>query len=208
MATHISIATALDKNRIATDAVYLTLIEVDVQDPNNSAVVETLRFANNNESYVWNGVTYLGMAFNFSMSEMKDTAPTATLTCYDFAQIFESRLQAYGQTLDWPTRVIVINTSNPSANAELQHDFEIVGASSDSQNYTMTFTLGAENPLTLVYPPRKQFRNKCYWKFRGPQCQYTGALATCDFMLHSSNGCIAHGNQKNFSGFPGINQKY
>lgn len=204
MTNHISIATAIDKNRLASNAVYLALLEIDVINPADNTILTTLFACNNNETYVFRGVSYQAIPFELALTQEKETAPTAQIIIYDLAQIIQAYLQTYGGTLDWPCRIKVINVNDPSANIEIEQDFQIITASCEDGNYTVTFTLGAENPLTLSFPYRKAFRNRCYWTYKSAQCAYSGATTSCDYTLDGANGCRFHNNVANFGGFPGL----
>jgi lambda family phage minor tail protein L len=57
----------------------------------------------------------------------------------------------------------------------------------------LTFTLASPLDREGVKVPRRQFRqNLCAWAYKGPDCGYVGALATCDKGLNTTNGCAAH----------------
>lgn len=204
MAKHISIATALDKNRLNTDTVYLLLLEIDVRDSTTGAVVETIYIAHNNENYSFGGNTYISVPFDVKLQQDKDKIASATLSIVDYGRIFQAALQTYGSSLDWPARIKIINASNPSATIEIEQNFVLMSAVAKDNNYTIDFTLSAENPLTLQFPYRNQFRNRCDWIYKGNECRYAGAMATCDYTLDGTNGCRAHSNAFNFSGFFGL----
>jgi hypothetical protein len=204
MASHVSIATALDKNRVSSDATYLILLEVDIIDPTSADVVVTLYAANNNDDYVFNGITYSPIPFEITLTQEKEKTPTAQIQVYDLGQIFQAALQAYGGTLGWPARLKVVNTSSPTPQIEIEQNYEIVAAQATDTDYSITFTLGAENPLTLAFPFRKQYQQRCFWAYKDSNCQYSGSMPTCDYTFSQSNGCIAHGNSANYGGFPGL----
>ena len=204
MAAHLSVATAIDKNRVASSVVYYVLLEVDIRDPDNGTVIDTVRCINETETYEFQGKTYNTIPFNITITSDKDTSPSAQLDVYDLGQAFQARLQEFGRSLDWPARILIVNASAPTPMLELRYDFDIISASAKDDNYTISFVLGAENPLTLRFPPRQQFRNRCFWQYKGASCGYTGSLPSCDYTLDGTNGCRAHDNTINFGGFPGL----
>ena len=209
MPAHLSLATAIDKNRVASSVVYLILLEVDIRDPDVGNVIETIRCVNNNEAVTFRGQTYVTTPFNLSVTSDKDTSPSAQLEVYDIGQTLQARLQAYGRSLDWPARIYVVNASAPDEpTLELRYDFDILSAVAKDDSYTLSFTLGAENPLTLRFPPRQQFRNRCFWKYKGLECAYSGPKPSCDYTLDGANGCRAHDNAVNYGGFPGIRGQF
>ena len=202
--THVTLATAIDKNRFSSDEVYLLLLEVDITDPTTGSVLETVYCTNNNENYTWNGILYKSIPFEVELTQDKDTTPSATLTVYDFSQTIVAALTSDGWSMSWPARFKVINASNPSSTPDLEQDFRLLDATVGSDKYTVNFTVGSENPLALRFPIRQQFRNRCQWGYKSAQCKYAGSMGSCDYTLDGSNGCIAHANAINFGGFPGV----
>ena len=206
MPTHLSIATALDKNLIASNNVYLLLLEVDVINPNDGTVIQTFYLAHNNENFVWNGNTYISTPLEVTTTQDNQTAPTCTITIWDMGRVIQGNLQAYGWQLAWPVRMKIVNATNPAKQPEIEQDFEVLSATCKDDDYSIAFTVGAENPLTLRFPPRQQFPNRCFWKYRDNRCQYTGSLPSCDYTEDGTNGCKAHNNIINYGGFPGLRQ--
>lgn len=204
MPAHLSIATALDLNRLASDVVYLILLEVDIIDPNSGAVAGTIYAVNNDESFTLDGQLYLPIPFELQIINDIQQSPVCHLVVYDLGQIFQQQLQQFGWSLAWPARIKIIQNSNPSGVVDLQQDFELLSAVAKADQYSITFEIGAENPLTLRFPPRQQMRNRCFWKYKGPECLYNGANPSCDFTLTGTNGCQVHNNVQNYGGFPGI----
>lgn len=202
MPVHVSIATALDKSKLASDVVYLVLLEIDILSDSSAGVVETLRFVHNNEDYDFQGHTYMSMPFEFQYTSARNELPSITLSVTDFQGIIQAYLQEYKGGVDWDVRLII--TNNATTSADYIERFKIVSATASGSDYKISFQLGAENPLQQRFPPRLMFRDRCGWNYKSFQCGYTGSLPTCSFNLNGINGCKAHGNQKNFGGFPGI----
>lgn len=206
MVKYTSIATALDKGKLASGVVYTALLEIDILDTSTRLVSETLRFCHNNENYTFQGNTYLAMPFEFSVNRQKGELPTITLTVRDITQVIQSRLQEYDGAVDFPVRLIVVSSAD-TGSAEMIESFTVQNAQAMSDGFTVEFELGAENPLALRFPTRLQFRNRCFWRYKGTECGYTGALPTCDFSIDGANGCRAHSNEARFGGFPGIRRR-
>ena len=203
MPIHTSLATAIDKGRLASTVVYVALLEIDILDPDTRLVSETLRFAHNNENYTFKGQAYTAMPFDFEVTRSKGELPTITLNITDHTQAIQGRLQETNGGVDSPVRLLIVSTGNVDS-AELTETFTVMSASARSEDYAIAFILGAENPLALRFPTRLFNRDRCEWRFKGPQCGYTGAVATCDFTREGANGCAAKNNTVNFGGFPGI----
>lgn len=209
MPVYSSVAAALDKTKLASDMVYLLLLEIDVMDFETDTVTETLRFVQNDEDVTFRGNNYLRAGFDFSITRTHSELPQVTLTVADPTQEIQARMHANQGGVDFPVRVFVVatTTSDLPDTVELEESFIILSSSANSESYMVEFRLGAENPLTLRWPVRLQFRNRCPWRYKGPQCGYTSALTggvdmpSCNY---SRQDCDAHNNLKNFGGFPGI----
>lgn len=204
MTQHTTLATAVDKSRLSSNTAYLILMEIDVVDSSSGNVNTTLRFAANNEAFVYRGLTYNPMPFEVDITNDRDSAPQTTLTVYDYGQIIQAALQNYGNSMAWPARFLVVNATNPGPNPEMEQEFRLLDATAASDNYTVAFTVGAENPLSLRFPARDQFRDRCPWVYKGVRCKYAGSLTSCDRTKNGANGCSAHNNVINFGGFPGV----
>lgn len=201
-----SIATALDKGKLASAVTYTALLEIDVLDVTTREVVETVRYVHNNENYTFKGNLYIAMPFDFSVSRTKNELPQITLTVRDITQDLQARLQEYDGGVDFPVRLFIVSSADASA-AEIEETFTIQAARSRSETYEIEFDLGTENPLSLRFPVRLQFRNRCFWRYKGTECGYAGPMASCDFTLDGANGCAAHNNTARFGGFPGIRRR-
>lgn len=203
MPVYSSVAAAIDKGKLASDVVYLALLELDILDETTKEVTETLRFVQNDEDYVYRGETYLRAGFDFSISRTQAELPSVSLSVADPTQEIQARMHANNGGVDFPIRLIIASTASPDT-PELEEAFVIIASSASSDSYMVEFTLGAENPLTLRWPVRLQFRNRCPWRYKGTECGYTGSMPSCDFTLTGANGCGAHDNELRFGGFPGI----
>lgn len=202
MPKNLSVASVIEKNRVASNVAWLPLLEIDVVDPATNLFVETLYFARNPEDITFQSHTYTKGAFDFNLTMAASQQPTVSVTAHDLTRAIQARMQQYGGGIGFTVRILVVNTANLAQPAEVQETFTVVGSS--AKGYDVTFQLGAENPLTLRCPRRRQFRDQCQWRYKGPECGYVGNLPTCDFTLLGINGCAAHNIQQRFGGFPGI----
>jgi phage-related protein len=203
MPVHVSIATALDKGKLASDVVYSALLEVDILDRVTRTVSETLRLAHNNENIVFRGLTYQAAAFDFSVTRGKNELPVISLTIEDQTQVIQGLLQESQGGVDYPVRIYIVSSVNPDT-PEMEENFTVIAAHTSSDSYAVTFDLGAENPLGLRFPAHMQFRNRCRWLYKSPQCGYAGSKTSCDLTFDGANGCKAHANALRYGGFPGI----
>jgi lambda family phage minor tail protein L len=202
MPLHMSVATVIEKNRIASPVAFVPLLEIDVTDPKTGAYLETIYLARNNENVEYNGHTYTAAAFDFDAKVEDNNQPTVTVMTRDYTRAIQARVQAYGGGVGFTVRLIIVNSGNITQPPEIVETFSVIQTS--AKNYDITFTLGTENPLTRRFPFRRQFRDRCQWRYKGPECGYNGPLPSCDFTLFGINGCAAHNNDPRFGGFPGI----
>lgn len=203
----LSLATVLEKNQIASSTPFLIVLDVTVVDPATGSGVETLRLVRNTEDITWNGQVYTAAQFDIDLKEESGAQSQVTLSVVDHTKALLQRLENYGGGVGFRVTLSVIvgdTATMATAKPEVQFFFEITGAS--ASEYSVSFTLGAENPLTKLFPRRLQVKNFCAWKYKDPStCKYAGGMASCSFTLEGDNGCKAHNNDINFGAFPGIN---
>ena len=205
MARHLTVATAIDKSRVHSENSYIVLMEIKILDGDLN-VVETLRFCQNTENLTFEGNLFIASSFSIDASQEVNQEPRISVQAQDQKKMLWSKLDAYDGGGDFPVRVVIVNTENIDAPAEIDEEFTIQHAS--CANFVVSIELGAENPLMLRFPRRRQHRNRCPWRYKGVQCKYSGAMTECDFTYDGANGCIAHGNELNFGGFTGIKTIY
>lgn len=203
----LALATVLEKNKVASLIPFLLLIEVDVVDPTSQQLIETLRIANNTEDVTFNGQVYTAAKFDIQLKEESGAQPEVTLSLVDYTRAVLQRMETYGGGVGFKVTLLVVRgdtATMASDKPETRLFFEVVGASASS--YVVSFTLGAENALMRLFPRRLQAKNFCPWRYKDPTtCRYASSLPGCDLTLAGPNGCKAHGNERNFGGFPGIN---
>lgn len=205
MSASLSVATAIEKNRLSSDTPFLVCLDVNVVDPISGYTVETIRVVQNTEAINFNGFDYEPASFDIELKADAGKQTSVSLSINDFSRAIQARMQAYGGGVGFGVVITVVNAGNLAAGPEIVEYFEIVGAS--AANYAVTFTLGAENSLAKVFPRRRQTRDFCQWRYKdGATCGYTGDMPSCDLTFEGANGCTAHGNAIRFGGFPGINQ--
>ena len=202
MGSHLSVATVIEKNRIASAVAFVVALEIDVVDPADQSVVETQRIVENTEPITFQGNVYSPARFELSITRTAGEQVSLTLTAYDYTRTIQSRMEEYGGGIGFEVRAMMINTGNLLQPPEIMEAFSVVGAK--NKDYRVDFTLGAENPLAQRFPFRMQFKDRCQWVFKGAECKYVGADATCDYTLQGANGCGLKNNSLNFGAFPGI----
>jgi hypothetical protein len=200
----ISIATTIEKNRVASTVAFVVTLDIAVINPATGSTVETLYLVNNTEDLTVNGKVYTATKFDIELKEESGAQTSVTLSMVDFTKAIISKMETYGGGVGFGVIVGVLNTARLSAPPEVQEFFEVTGA--QASEYNISFTLGAENPLSKIFPRRLQTKKFCTWRYKdAATCGYTGGLTSCDLTLNGVNGCKAHNNEANFGAFPGIN---
>lgn len=201
----ISLDTYINKNMVESDVPMLVALEVDVYDPATSQFVETLRVVRNNEDVELAGEVYTAGAFEIDISTSADEEPTMTLTVVDITQTIQQFMSQYrGANGSRVTAHFFFAPSTVVATPDMSYVFSVLTSSSSESDYSISWTIGAETQLNHPIPARKQYKERCQWRYKGAECGYTGAIETCDLSLSGENGCRAHDNQIRFGGFPGI----
>ena len=205
MSTSLSIASIIEKNRISSEVPWLILLDIAVVDPATLMTVETLHLARNVDPVTFNGVTYAPAAFDISLKSEAGSQQEISLSIKDYTLAVQQRMQDYGGGIGFNVTVMVVNAGNLGQNPEVAEYFQVTAA--ETANYECSFTLGAENNITKAFPRRRQSKDYCQWRYKGPECGYTGSMPSCDLSLKGPNGCKAHQNVVHFGAFPGINSR-
>jgi phage-related protein len=201
MSAHLSVATAIEKNRIASDVAFVLLLDIAVTD-DNGALVETLHLAKNSENIIYQGNQYTGANFDVKLDLDVDTEPKMVVSAEDPSGFLRERMEAYSGGVGFQVGLTVVNTGNLAQPPEMKESFEVTEAA--ASGYNVNFTLGIPSPVRLRFPTRLQFRDQCPFLYKGAQCAYAGSNPSCDFTYFGSNGCKAHNNEANFGGFLGL----
>ncbi|MPQ56309.1 hypothetical protein [Duganella sp. FT27W] len=205
MSKSLSVASVVEKNRISSDTPWLICIDIDVVNPETSALVETLHLVRNSDPIQFNGHEYLPAPLDIELKEEAGNQQSIKLSIPDYSGAVQRYMQDYGGGVGFMVGIMVVNADNLANPPEIIEYFEVV--SSDSGSYTCNFTLGAENNITKAFPRRRQTKDYCQWRYKGEECGYTGALPSCDLSLKGANGCAVHQNVVHFGAFPGINAR-
>lgn len=204
-----------EKNKLATDSVWLVCLKIVIPD------MEPIYVVRNNADIIWNYASnpnpYTWQAFPFELDEVGDTSkgevPQVNLKISNISRTIEFYIQQYDTYCKIngysPINVYiyVVNTKviadNITADPEVEHQFELIQPTMDSK--WATFTLGASNPFNRRFPQGRLLKNFCRWKvFKGTRCGYIGAETTCDRTLTQ---CRSYGNSERFGGFPGVGRE-
>lgn len=201
-----------EKNKLATDSVWITALEITIPGEANP-----VRVCDNNEDIEWptgSGNTF--QAFPFEIDEIGDTSkgeiPRVDVRVGNVNRVMEQYVAAYDDYCKAngfePVEVIiyVLNSNNlSSSDPEAQHIFELKQPKTDSK--WATFTLGASNPFNRRFPQMRILKNHCRFHFNYPpgtdlRCGWSGSgYTTCGKTL---SDCRDRSNSERFGGFPGV----
>ena len=201
MSRHLSVATVIEKNLIASDKAFVLLLAIEIHDE-LGGYVEHLRLARNSENVVYQGESYQAANFTFDLKMDTDSEPKLSIGADDPSGFIRQKMELYNGGLGFDCSLMIVNTGNLAQSPEIEEVFEVVGAS--AEGYNISFELGVPNPLGVRFPRRTQMRDQCPLRFKGILCKYAGASATCDYTRDGANGCGSKGNQLNFGGFRGL----
>lgn len=204
MPKRISIADAIEKNKINSNVAFLVLLNIEIVDPDTGNVAETLYLVRNDEDITYNEQLYTKASFEFKYSSQSGEIPEVSVSIVDYQNAIQAYMQEYNGGVGSHITVTVVNSNSLTEPADLIEFFDVISAS--AANYVIQWRLGAENPLSVQFPGRIQNKDKCTWLYKGAECLYVGGITSCDLSLDGPNGCVVHDNRVNFGAFPGINR--
>lgn len=200
----LSVATALEKNRLDSDIPFLVALDIEVVNPDTGVVVEVLHVVRNDSSIIHGGNTYEPAIFDIAFGSEAGSQSQINLHITDYTGAVQGRMEEYGGGVGFNVTMYILNSAALASPPEVVEFFQVIGAV--AQEYRAQFTLGAENEAIRTFPRRRQTRDFCQWRYRDADtCGYSGGLATCDLTLQGPNGCAAHNNTGNFGAYPGLN---
>jgi len=213
MPRSLSSATYIDKNRIASDVVYVMLLKITVRDPNTGLAIEQLHVTNDGQPFDFNGATYDPLPFEVSFDEKAGEEGNATLSIKDIEGTVKAKTNHVGGGVGSSVKMMLVNSKLIARQAsealpsngymEVEYDWTVKNATTD--DFAVTWTLGLPSFMSDRFPGRTAMRDRCPWKYKDPDtCAYTGPLESCDYSYLGDNGCAAHENTERFGGFPGI----
>jgi len=196
---NLSVAGMLEKSQLASDGVWLLLVEVAIPDSE-----EPLRLVRNSENIVWNGYTWT--AFNFKLGEItednKGKPQAVPLQVSNITQIVQAYVEENnGLTGTTVTLRVVHSQHLDNMLPEVEEIFTVQSTTCDSK--WVIFYLGSDISTQLRFPFRRVLKNFCAWRdqYKGIECGYDGALTACDGTLQS---CRVRGNSVRYGGEPSI----
>lgn len=192
----ISSAAIAEKNKIATDSVWVALIEIQLPG-------ETLRLCANNENLSWNSQTWqkypveLGVINDSGKGEIPAVTVKVSNVTGEIQQYLEAADGADGSVVI----IRVINTqASSNTQAELELSFVLDSSSFDEE--TIVFKLTGGNCLTRRVPARRYLSNFCPFNYGGVRCGVSAATQTTYTTCNKTYAnCTERSNQTRFGGF-------
>jgi len=213
-----------DLQGLAVSAI-ITLFELDLSaiDP---AQTTPLRFCGDSlptGAVVWKGNTYSALPIEGSGFELRTSGqqPSPTLKIANIGGLLSSYLKQYQDLYGAQvTRIRTLakyldgmTTADPTA--ELPRDYYRVERKTAENKLFVELELASVLDADGVKLPRRIIAaNSCGWRYRGPECNYSGGpvakiddTATSDAALDSCgkrrSSCALRNNLGNYGGFPG-----
>ena len=150
------------------------------------------------------------VAFPFDLDEIGESSkgeiPRFEVRVGNVSRVMQNYMETEGNEggIGSDIQLNVVNTDFLfEPNAEVELNFEVIGASCDEM--WARFTVGAPNPYNNRYPRNRILKNFCrYDIFKGDRCQYAGAETTCDRTIARGR---ALNNSNHFGGAPGAGRR-
>ena len=198
MALDLSAAAILEKNKLASDAPWLILLELALEGT-------TIRVVRNTEDITWpsaGGDVYT--AFPFDLDELGETArgeiPQFGIRISNVSRVMQSYFESSGGAVGSTVTLRVVHADHLDlTTAEVEEVFTVTESRADAM--WVSLTLGIANPMMMRFPRNRYLKTHCRWKFKSTECGYTGSETTCARTL---TACMALDNTARFGGFPNI----
>lgn len=200
---NLSIASVIEANKISSANAIALAMDIDIVDPITLNFVERLRFVNYATDLTIKGKLYNKANFDLELKENAGEIQNIQLSVQDQAGILMPYLKKYrgGVRSRVLISIISVQPDNTTALIDFSEMFDVI--SSSAADYVVSIEIGAENPLTRLFPARTQMRDRCSFRYKSPECGHFNA-ASCDLTLTGDNGCRVKGNQARFGGYPSI----
>jgi phage-related protein len=200
----LSLAAQRDKSKLASGDAWIMLLDLiwNGQHLRAARNVDPIQF----DAGDGNGIqTYQPFNFDLSIDQPGGAQlPTMTLRASNTMRILQGIIEQYAGIVGATANLYVYNTAHPGGEPDLALSTTVMRTICTAD--TATLSLSAPSPMRQLFPKYLYRASFCMWvsHYKGPQCQYSGALANCDGTYSGTNGCMVHGNAARFGAFPGI----
>jgi len=201
---NLSAIATLEKNKIASDSAWLTLLEV--QTP-----AETIRICQNTENISWSGQTWVAFPFTIdSVKQSKTELPSVPVKVSNVTRAIEAYIEEYSGLMGCTVKLMVVNTKASHRDGGVlvidgpaEVDEEFVNRHTKSDADWATFTLGAALAVMKRFPFRRILKDWCPFPYKEIECAATSSLPDCS---HTLQACRDRGNSVRFGGEPSMAQ--
>lgn len=128
--------------------------------------------------------------------------PTITVTVSNITREIQAFIEEYDGLVGQQCELQLVNVSTLASGAYLEYTGEVIALQADES--AVALEVGSYNLQRQVFPSNRALKNFCRHRYQGNRCGYTGSLPTCDKSLNGPDGCVVHGNEPRFGGFPSI----
>lgn len=200
-----TIEAIIDKNKIASDRVWLFAATIRVKDVNEN-LVETVYIVRNNEDVTLDGQVFQALPFDIDKTENAGEIANIAIAVQDQTRFIQTKMQQYNGLINSEVDLHVTMLDAGSTVGDIQPDLteSYVVMGSSTSDYVTRIELGVRSPLDAAVPARIQSKDRCSFRYKSAECGYSGGLASCDFTLDGPNGCVAHSNEDRFGAYPAI----
>ena len=196
----LSPAAILEKNALGNAAPWLILLQITM--PGGSPIIRVVR---NTEDVTWPSTGgNVFTAFPFELEEIGETSknevPQVVVRVGNMTRAIQAYLEAGSGGIGAEIVFRVVHSAHLDVTTpEVELTYQCVGCAAKAD--WVSFTLGAANPYNRRCPRNRLLKNFCRWRFKGTDCQYSGASTSCDKILST---CRALGNSARYGGFPAV----
>lgn len=188
----------IEKNKLFSSGVWIILLEIDLGKWN----LGTIRLAKNNEDVTWNGKVWVAFPFLLGVKTETSKGEVSGLqvSISNVNRMMQAYIEATNGAIGAEAIVRVVHSNHLDlTRPEIEEHFEITECVCDVE--WITLTLSAPNPFLFQFPRARFIKDWCRWKFKSPECGYTGNDTECG---HTFSDCVAKGNHQRFGGFPSL----
>ena len=193
----LSVAAALAKNTLDDTGAWLILLDVVIGG-------ETIYLVYNNENITWNGNQYTAFPFEIDPidEESKGELPALKLRVSNVSRALQYYISESGGCVGATVTLRIVHSDHLDlTEPEVEECWAITQVASDET--WVTFTLGADYPVTSRRPIWRFLKNFCPFEYKGVECGSTSSMPDCN---HSLVHCRARGNSTRYGGEPAIPQ--
>jgi phage-related protein len=188
-------AAIMEKNRLASDAPFLMLVEV-----RHKSLPDVIRLARNTEDVEWNGHTWTRFPLKIdAVTTDGKTMPTCKLYVSNAGGLIMSYVKKYEGLTDAAVNIYVVHANMLEKTQPLMTLEFVTRGTSYDENW-ITWELGCAPDVYNRFPADKYMTNYCPYKFKSVQCGYAGNEACCNNTLKECRIKSRFGGEQGMTG--------